>query len=142
MPTGGGDPNGRATHDQIVNYIKNKDALTVNYVISANRITSMTPLTWMGTTTGARNPWGWKVEIDPTLTPDVYKTTAALIYIIEVNNPQLKNQPIRLHKEFMNTSCSEIDTKLLRELVNQFHTGQLDINTGQPAPTESPTPAQ
>lgn len=60
-----GEPDSSPSHDAIVNYIDRKDALTVNFVVSANRVTSMMPLSWMATTTGYRNPWAWKMEIDP-----------------------------------------------------------------------------
>lgn len=135
-----GDPATSPDHDSIVNYIDNKDALTVNFVVSANRVTSMMPLSWMATTTGYRNPWGWKMEIDPRLTDDVYKTVGALMYVVELKNGQLQNEPIRLHKEFYPTGCSEIDVLYLRSWVNKFATGEYDIATGEP--TQSSPPSQ
>jgi hypothetical protein len=140
-----GEPELSPSHDAIVNYIDNKDALTVNFVVSANRVTSMMPLSWMATTTGYRNPWGWKMEIDPRLTEDVYKTVGALMYLVELKNGQLQNEPIRLHKEFYPTGCADIDVEYLRAWVNNFATGAYDINTGQQAPaapTPSSTPTQ
>lgn len=133
-----GDPATSPSHDAIVNYMDNKDALTVNFVVSANRVTSMIPLTWMATTTGYRNPWAWKMEIDPRLGDSVYKTVGALMYIVESKNPHLKNEPIRLHKEFYPTGCSEIDVNYLRAWVNKFASGEYDINTGQPKPAPAP----
>lgn len=133
-----GEPATSPSHDAIVNYIDNKDALTVNFVVSANRITGMMPLTWMATTTGYRNPWAWKMEIDPRLSDDVYKTVGALMYIVERKNPQLANEPIRLHKEFYPTGCSDIDVNYLRSWVNKFASGEYDINTGQPKPVTPP----
>lgn len=139
-----GDPSNVPSHNSIVNYIANKDALTVNFVVSANRVTSMMPLTWMATTTGYRNPYAWKMEIDPSLTEDVYKTVAALMYVVESKNPYLQNEPIRLHKEFYPTACADLDTAHLRAWVNKFASGEYDINTGQPrvvAPPPAPAPA-
>lgn len=143
-----GEPAVSPDHDAIVNYIDNRDALTVNFVVSANRVTSMMPLSWMATTTGYRNPWAWKMEIDPRLGDDVYKTVAALMYIVEVKNSQLANEPIRLHKEFYPTGCADIDVNYLRAWVDRFATGEYDINTGEPtvqtpepSPSESTAPA-
>jgi hypothetical protein len=134
-----GDPATSPDHDSIVNYIDNRDALTVNFVVSANRVTNMMPLSWMATTTGYRNPWAWKMEIDPRLGDEVYKTVGALMYIVEMKNGHLQNEPIRLHKEFYPTGCSEIDVNYLRSWVNKFSTGEYDIATGQPVPVTTPT---
>lgn len=139
-----GDPATSPSHDAIVNYIANRDALTVNFVVSANRVTDMLPLTWMGTTTGYRNPWAWKMEIDPRLGPEVYKTVGALMYIVENKNRGLRNEPIRLHKEFADTACADIDRDLVRVWASRFASGEYDIATGQlaaaaPTPSSSPT---
>ena len=136
-----GDPETSPSHDAIVNYIANRDALTVNFVVSANRITNMLPLTWMGTTTGYRNPWAWKMEIDPRLGDEVYKTVGALMYIVESKNARLANEPIRLHKEFAETECAAIDTDYVRAWVNKFASGEYDITTGQPTVGGPPAPA-
>lgn len=139
-----GDPATSPSHDAIVNYIANRDALTVNFVVSAGRVTDMLPLTWMGTTTGYRNPWAWKMEIDPRLSDEVYKTVGALMYIVENKNRGLRNEPIRLHKEFADTACADIDRDLVRAWANRFATGEYDIATGQPAvpaPTSSSSPS-
>lgn len=136
-----GDPATSPDHDSIVNYIDNRDALTVNFVVSANRVTNMMPLSWMATTTGYRNPWAWKMEIDPRLDDDVYKTVAALMFVVEQRNARLQNEPIRLHKEFYPTGCSEIDVAYLRSWVNKFVTGEYDIATGQPAVIPDPSPS-
>lgn len=128
-----GEPSTSPSHDAIVNYIANRDALTVNFVVSANRVTDMLPLSWMGTTTGYRNPWAWKMEIDPRLGDSVYKTVGALMYVVERKNARLANEPIRLHKEFAATGCADIDTGLVRAWVNKFASGEYDIATGLPA---------
>jgi hypothetical protein len=128
-----GDPATSPSHDEIVNYIANRDALTVNFVVSGDRITNMLPLSWMGTTTGFRNPWAWKMEIDPRLGDEVYKTVGALMFIVESKNSRLANEPIRLHKEFAETDCADIDTAYVRAWVNKFASGEYDITTGQPA---------
>lgn len=138
-----GDPATSPSHDAIVNYIANRDALTVNFVVSAGRVTDMLPLTWMGTTTGYRNPWAWKMEIDPRLSESTYKTVGALMYIVEKKNAALRDEPIRLHKEFADTACADIDRDLVRMWATRFATGEYDIATGQPAviaPTPTPTP--
>jgi hypothetical protein len=135
-----GDPSTSPSHGEIVNYIDNKDALTVNFVVSANRVTNMMPLSWMATTTGYRNPWAWKMEIDPRLSDEVYKTVGALMYVVELKNPRLASEPIRLHKEFYATGCSDIDVTYLRSWVNRFATGEYDITTGQPTPVAPPAP--
>ena len=135
-----GDPATSPGHDAIVNYIDNKDALTVNFVVSANRVTSMMPLSWMATTTGYRNPWAWKMEIDPRLSEDIYKTVGALMFVVELKNGHLQNEPIRLHKEFYPTGCSEIDVNYLRMWVNRFASGEYDIATGQPVVVTAPAP--
>lgn len=134
-----GDPEVSPSHDEIVSYIDRKDALTVNFVVSANRVTSMMPLSWMATTTGYRNPWGWKMEIDPRLTDEVYKTVAALMFVVESKNPHLGNEPIRLHKEFYATQCADLDIVYLRQWVDRFTSGEYDIETGQPAVVSSPS---
>ena len=136
-----GEPVNVPSHNQIVNYINGKDALTVNFVVSANRITSMMPLSWMATTTGYRNPYAWKMEIDPTLSEDVYKTVAALMYVVELKNANLRNEPIRLHKEFYPTGCADLDTVHLRDWVNKFVSGEYDIATGQPTAAAPAPPA-
>lgn len=134
-----GSPVDSPGHDAIVRYIANRDALTVNFVVSADRITNMLPLTWMGTTTGFRNPWAWKMEIDPRLGEEVYKTVGALMYLVEQKNSRLANEPIRLHKEFAVTECAEIDTILVRSWVNKFVSGEYDIRTGLPTVAPSPS---
>ncbi len=136
-----GEPATSPSHSAIVNYIDNKDALTVNFVVSANRVTNMMPLSWMATTTGYRNPWAWKMEIDPRLSDDIYKTVGALMYVVERKNPWLAGEPIRLHKEFYPTGCSDIDVAYLRAWVNRFASGEYDIATGQPASVPPPPPA-
>jgi hypothetical protein len=136
-----GDPATSPSHNEIVNYIDTKDALTVNFVVSANRVTNMMPLSWMATTTGYRNPWAWKMEIDPRLSDGVYKTVGALMYVVERKNSWLTSEPIRLHKEFYPTGCSEIDVAYLRSWVNRFASGEYDITTGEPTVTPPPPPS-
>ncbi len=125
-----GSPNAGSTHDGTVSHLKNTTDLSVNFVLSENRITKMVKLTTLAYTTGQRNPYGWKIETDPKLTEGVYKTLGALTYIVEKKNPRLANEPIRLHKEFMSTACSEIDVAKVRAYANKFVSGELDINTG------------
>lgn len=125
-------PGQGGTHDGNVNHIFNTQNLSVNYVTSAGRITLMVMLNKIALTTGQRNPFAWKSENDPLLTPLGYKTLGYLHYIVEKLNPSLRNEAIRLHKEFMATSCSEINVKLVREIADAFHSGALDPATGEP----------
>jgi len=128
-----GDPSAGYTHDGTVNHMINTNNLSVDFVVSANRITKFGSLGMkrVSYTTGPRSMYQWTSENDPTLTEDVYKTMGALHYLVEKKNPRLKNEPIRLHKEFMATSCSNIDVQKVRDYANKFDTGELDITTGQ-----------
>jgi peptidoglycan hydrolase-like protein with peptidoglycan-binding domain len=130
-------PGKGGTHDGNVRFIRDKDDVSVNYVVSEGRITLMVPLDKIALTTGARNPDGWKSENDPTLSDLQYRTMGYLHFIVEKRNPQLQGEAIRRHKEFMNTSCSEIDTARVRAYARQFAEGTLDPSTGQ-APVPRP----
>lgn len=138
-----GAPGQSGTHDSNVAYLNRADGVDVNYVVSEGRITLTIPLNIDAYTTGRRNPYGWKSENDPALTDLGYKTLGYLHYIVEKLNPNLLNEPIRLHKEFSATSCSEIDPVRVREIAEAFRTGALDPATGNPptpAPGPDPTP--
>lgn len=137
-----GEPGQSGTHNGNVSHLQKSTDLSTNFVTSANRITLMTPLDKIAFTTGKRNPFGWKSETDPALTEDGYKTLGFLHYIVEKLNPQLLNQRIRLHKEFMATECSRIDTAKVRKIEEQFRTGALDPETGLPPvkPNSDPKP--
>lgn len=63
------------------------------------------------------------------------------MYVVELKNGQLQNEPIRLHKEFYPTGCADIDVTYLRAWVTRFATGEYDINTGQQAPVAPAMPA-
>lgn len=137
-------PDQGGTHDGNVSYIKGKNDVSVNYVTSAGRITLMVPLNKIAATTGSRNPYAWKTENDPKITiseSDLgYKTLGFLHYLVEKLNPKLLNEPIRLHKEFMSTSCSNIDTAKVRHFAEAFRTGGLDPATGLPPVKPEPEP--
>jgi peptidoglycan hydrolase-like protein with peptidoglycan-binding domain len=133
-----GDPTAGYTHDGTVNHTFNTEYLGVNYVTSAGRITLCVPLHLNALTTGQRNPDAWKSENDPRLTELGYKTLGFLHYIVEEKNPHLKGEPIRLHKEFMETSCSLIDVIKVRDYANKFASGLLDPATGEPPITTTP----
>lgn len=144
-----GEPGKAGTHDGNVSHIKNTNDLSVNFVVSEKRITLMVPLNKIALTTGARNPYAWKSENDPTLTDWQYKTMGYLHYIVEKLNPNLVNEPIRLHKEFYATSCSQIDRGKVREYAEAFRTGKLNPATGLPPvippvdpPVETPLTVQ
>ena len=132
-----GLPGQAGTHDGNVSYIKNTKDLSVNFVLSENRITLMVPINKIALTTGRRNPYAWKVENDPTLSEQQYKTMGYLVYIVEKLNPVLVNEPLRLHKEFYSTSCSEIRKDKVRDYAEKFRTGALDPATGL-APVVTP----
>ena len=143
-----GEPGKAGSHDGNVSYIRNTKDLSVNFVVSAGRITLMVPLNKIALTTGQRNPFAWKSENDPTIT-DLsndelgYRTMGFLHYLVEKLNPTLLNEPIRLHKEFQNTSCSGLDKAKVRFYAEQFRTGALDPATGKPSgviPTPDPQP--
>ena len=130
-------PGQGGTHDGNVNYIKNTKDLSVNFVLSENRITLMVPINKIALTTGRRNPYAWKFENDPTLSEQQYKTMGYLVYIVEKLNPSLQGEPLRLHKEFYSTSCSEIKKDKVRQYAEDFRTGKLDPVTGL-APVVTP----
>ena len=133
-----GEPGKSGTHDGNVEHIRTTSDLSVNFVVSENRVTLMVPLNKNAMTTGTRNPYAWKSENDPTLTEQQYKTMGYLHYIVEKLNPSLLNEPIRLHKEFYSTSCSQIDKAKVRSYAEKFHTGQLEVSTGLPPKTTPP----
>jgi peptidoglycan hydrolase-like protein with peptidoglycan-binding domain len=142
-----GKPDGSAgTHDGNVNYLSNTKDTSANFVSSPGRVTMMVPLNKIALTTGQRNPYAWKVENDPKMTLPGdngelgYLTLAVLIYVIEKLNPTLRNEQVRLHKEFYSTTCSEIDAAKVRRLANGFHDGTLDFATGKPVTEPQPEP--
>jgi hypothetical protein len=136
-----GAPDAGYTHNGVVEHMKNTKDLSVDFVVSAKRITNFESLGIVSYTTGARSMYGWTAEIDPVLSEDVYKTVGCLVYIVEKKNPRLAGEAIRLHKEFMATSCSEINVNKVREYANKFSSGELDFETGEPPeqPPEPPT---
>lgn len=145
-----GEPGKGGTHDGNVNYIRNTKDLSVNFVVSAGRVTMMVPLNKLALTTGTRNPFAWKSENDPTIT-DLsngelgYRTAGYLHYIVEKLNPSLRDEPIRHHKEFYATSCSMLDKAKIRVYAEMFRTGALDPATGKPpvvTPPVEPEPEQ
>lgn len=139
-----GEPGKGGSHDGNVSYIRNTKDLSVNFVVSAGRVTLMVPLNKVALTTGQRNPFAWKSENDPTIT-DLsndelgYRTMGYLHYIVEKLNPSLLNEPIRHHKEFYSTSCSLLDKAKVRAYAEAFRTGALDPATGKP-PVVTPDP--
>jgi peptidoglycan hydrolase-like protein with peptidoglycan-binding domain len=138
-----GNPGEAGSHDGNVDYLNRTKDVGANYVLSAARITLAIPLNKIALTTGQRNPFAWKVECDPLITTSVsnhgYKTLGFLVYLIEDLNPSLRQEAIRLHKEFYATSCSNIDVKMVRAYAEQFHSGALDPATGE-APVVDPGP--
>lgn len=132
-----GAPGQGGTHAGNVSHIRNTADLSVNFVVSEKRITLMVPLNKIALTTGTRNPFAWKSENDPTLTDWQYKTMGYLHFIVEKLNPVLLNEPLRHHKEFYATSCSEINKAKVREYAETFRTGALDPATGL-APVVTP----
>jgi len=148
-----GLPDGSAgTHDGNVNHLSATKDVSANFVASPGRVTLMVPVNKIALTTGQRNPFAWKVENDPKMTLPGdngelgYLTLAVLIFIVEKLNPSLRNEQVRLHKEFYTTRCSDIDTAKVRRLANAFHDGTIDFATGKPVvepePEPEPTPEE
>jgi lysozyme family protein len=140
-----GEPRNAGTHDGNVDHLNGTDSKGTNYVTSPGRITLCMPLDQIALTTGQRNPFGWKSENDPIMTVDEgrelgYKTLGYLVYIVEKLNPHLKDEPIRLDKEFRATSCSNIQPGLVREYADKFANGLLDPATGEPPVVVEPEP--
>jgi len=141
-----GLPGESGTHDGNVAYLNSTKDVGPNYVVSAGRITLTCPLNKIALTTGQRNPFAWKTENDPLITTSVsnhgYKTLGFLHYLVEKLNPYLQGEQIRLHKEFYQTQCSNIDVAKVRFYADQFRTGALDPATGEPpvAPEPEPNP--
>lgn len=133
-----GSPTAGYTHDGVVNTFLGKENYSVNFVVSDNRVTLMVPLNQNALTTGRRNPYGWKTENDPNLSEQGYKTLGFLHYLVEKLNPKLAGEPIRLHKEFMATACSELDPKKVRDYADKFKNGILDVVTGEPVVKPEP----
>ena len=138
-----GEPGKGGSHDGNVSYIRNTKDLSVNFVVSAGRVTLMVPLNKIALTTGQRNPFAWKSENDPMIT-DLsndelgYRTMGYLHYIVEKLNAGLLNEPIRHHKEFYSTSCSLLDKSKVRDYAEKFRTGKLDPATGKPPVIDVP----
>jgi len=137
-----GEPGKGGSHDNNVSYIRNTNNLSVNFVVSAGRVTLMVPLNKIALTTGQRNPFAWKSENDPMITELSnnelgYRTMGYLHYLVEKLNPGLQGEPIRHHKEFNATSCSQLDKAKVRYYAEAFRTGALDPATGL-APVVTP----
>lgn len=139
-----GLPNEAGTHDGNVEYLNKTQDVGANYVTSPKRITLTTPLDKIALTTGKFNPRAWKSENDPIMTTPEgrewgYKTLAVLHYLIERDNPSLRHQSLKLHKDYYATRCSDIDVAYLREVIEMFFSGALDFATGMP-PVVTPDP--
>lgn len=140
-----GLPKEAGTHDGNVEYLNKTDDVGANYVTSPKRITLTTPLNLIALTTGKYNPIAWKSENDPIMTTPEgrewgYKTLAVLHYLVERANPSLRKEALKLHKDYYSTRCSDIDVKYLRELIEQFFSGELDFATGLPPVVVEPGP--
>lgn len=139
-----GLPKEAGDHDGNVRHLKETQDVSANYVTSPKRVTLMVPLNKIALTTGQANPQAWKSENDPIMTiPEGeewgYKTLAAVHYLVEKLNPALRNERIRLDKEFRSTRCSDIDPAKLRTYIEKFFSGELDFATGMP-PVATPEP--
>jgi peptidoglycan hydrolase-like protein with peptidoglycan-binding domain len=137
-----GTPRAAGTHQTNVDHLLDGDEVSTNFVASPKRVTLMIDIDLIALTTGQYNPIAWKVENDPIMTvPEGrewgYKTLAAIIYLVERKNPALRNQPVKLHKDYYATECSNIDRVEVRRVVEQFFSGALDTKTGLP-PVSTP----
>jgi peptidoglycan hydrolase-like protein with peptidoglycan-binding domain len=130
-----GEPGKAGTHDGNVTYLNATKDVGANFVVSAGRVTVTMPINKIALTTGRRNPFAWKAENDPLITTEGgtelgYRTLGYLVYIVEKLNPSLRSEPLRLHKEFYATSCSQIDVVKVRAYEEKFFSGALDPATG------------
>lgn len=136
---------GAYTHDGVVESMARTPDLSTDFVTSAGRVTFTGNLKTASYTTGPRSMYQWTSENDPLLTDEGYITMAAMYYVVELLNPSLRGAPIRLHKEFSATACSDIDPVRLRTLIEEFFDGTRDKATGKlvgegPAPEPKPEP--
>lgn len=133
-----GSPDAGYTHDGVVGTLTGKADYSVHFVVSGGRITEVQPLELVAYTTGSASMQSWSTENDPLLTDLGYRTLGFLTYLMEKLNPRLKGQAIGRHNEALNvstgktfqTSCSDIDTSLVREYADMFALGVLDPTTG------------
>ena len=125
-----GAPEAGYTFDGVVNGFNAKNSKSVDFVIGEHQVHNFKSLKKAPMTTGARNMFAWTTENDPRLTDGVYNTLGFVTYAVEKKNPRLKDEPIRLHKEFMPTDCSGVDVARVRKIANEFAEGKLDPETG------------
>jgi hypothetical protein len=132
------------THQGTVEHLLETKDLSADFVTSPGRITRMGSLLTASYTTGARNMWAWTsenaiiIDGDTEATELGYKTLGLMHYVIEKLNPRLRGQAIRLHKEFMATSCSDLNVIKIRNYADMFHSGELLFETGQKRPDAEP----
>jgi len=138
------DPAKHPSHQGVVDHLLASKDLSADFVSSPGRITRMGSLLTASYTTGARNMWAWTSENAIIIDGDVaatelgYKTLGLLHFVIEKLNPRLRGQAIRLHKEFMATSCSDLNVVKIRNYADMFHTGELLFETGEKRPDAEP----
>lgn len=96
------DPKKKPTHAGIVDYIRNKKEGSVNYVVSAGRVTSMVVEDNCAVTTQNGNPHGIKLECSPYGTDADYKMIGKLVADIQKRRGRL---PLVPHKKYWNTTC-------------------------------------
>lgn len=96
------DPSKKPSHDGVVAYIKKKTGGSVNYVVSAGKVTCMVAEENCALTTQSGNPYGIKLECSPYGTDEDYRTIGQLVADIQRRRGRL---PLVPHKRYYNTSC-------------------------------------
>lgn len=96
------NPSQKPSHDGVVAYIKKKTGGSVNYVVSAGKITRMVTEENCALTTQNGNPYGIKLECSPYGTDEDYRTIGWLVADIQRRRGRL---PLVPHKKYWNTTC-------------------------------------
>ncbi len=96
------DPSKKPSHDGVVDYIKKKTGGSVNYVVSAGKITRMVAEENCALTTQNGNPYGIKLECSPYGTDEDYRTIGWLVANIQHRRGRL---PLVPHKKYFPTTC-------------------------------------
>lgn len=141
-------PGAGATFEGVLNHFLNTRDKSVGYITEPGRIAKTGSMFTASYTTGQAGMFSWSSENNPLMTTDSpdaelgYRTLAYLHYVIEKKNPKLRAQPIKLHKDYMATQCSDIDPVRLRDTIEKFFDGRLDPATGEEPAAPAPEPEQ
>lgn len=136
-----GDPNAGATFDGIIAWLCNSRAgASAHAVGESGRVAWLIDAEHAAWHTG--HPRGNAryvgYECNPRLNGGDYETMGEFHYDMErAYNRKLE---IRLHKEFVPTSCAPIDVNRIRAIADRYHAGNKPALQPQPAPTPTPRP--